>query len=784
MTVFLVAVWASLLGPVTVTPVAGADQPVATLSKAERNVLWTRNIDLVDQARAHVGGWETLEAQASILKDPRVAKWVKDVQQEVTDQEARRREHFDRYVDRAQKHLDKNEIREALVEANRALDYAKDKDDVLKAEWTRRLTDATVAFATELRKEKEWRKAYEVYYNLSTLFEDNKDYEKACEDCLTYARLDVVYEKDANWEERLENIVPRNANDALDRIDKYYVEEADFQKLTAAGLENVLLICDSSVMRETFPGLADEFDREVFRDRLKARLDQVRQSGQFSVRDAKAHFRRALEINEDTVRLPEALMVYEFMSGALKTLDDFTSMIWPVEFKEFDKHTRGDFVGVGISISGGGDRPINVVSPLPNTPAYRAGITAGDQIVKVNDMPLKGVTLTKAVQTITGPIGTDVKLTIYRPSESREFDITLQREKIEIESVMGVRRDPEDPQKWLYMLDEELGIAYVQVISFQDNTVDQLRLAIDEAVADGARGLILDLRFNPGGLLKAAVEVTSLFQSADELVVSTRGLRDRPWSPPQPYHDGPFVSLPLIVLVNEYSASASEIVSGALEDNDRAIVLGERTYGKFSVQKLMELGGSSAHLKLTTARYYLPKGRSLHHEEGATEWGVAPDVEVKLLPKEVARVRLMQQARDLLARAADEKADKDADKSGDEKSDETAKADEGKDQRDEGTEGQKDEVATDDGESAKPEAGTAAKDAQGTEDLEGDELAEGDEEDEEDKLNLEPDPNDVPDVDLQLDTAVLLMRLHLIGENSLELAAGEEDTLKPKVGHP
>jgi len=355
---------------------------------------------------------------------------------------------------------------------------------------------------------------------------------------------------------------------------------------------------------------------------------------------------------------------------------------------------------------------------------------------------------------ITGPIGTEVTLTIFRPSEDRSIEHTLKRALVKIVSVKGITRKPDDPENWDYIIDDVLGVAYVRMGSFQENTVDQLRQAIDEAVADGGRGLILDLRFNPGGLLKSAVEVSQLFLEAGKNVVSTRGLpgREDEWFAPQASSDGPYTNIPMIVLVNEYSASASEIVSGALRDHNRAVVLGERTFGKFSVQKLMRLSrGSETHLKLTTARYYLPSGQSLHHEEGAVEWGVTPAVEVALVPKEIRRVGSIRRNRDVLVAPG------------------AAKSDEAAAQK-----------PTDDEDKVEP----AAPDEDVPLDEGADDEAEDEDEDEddEDKLDLEPDPNELPDVDVQLDTAVLLMRLHLIGETTLRLAAIEHD--KKEQGEP
>jgi len=755
------------------TALAGAE--VASLSRTERLQLWSSSMKLVERVKPDATNNSLLPVNETVQSDPRVPTWLKDYRDELANHEKWRDRDFKKYVEQGKAHLEEHEIVEALIVANRALSNATDKDAFLVSDWIKRLTDEAVAKANGFRTEGEWRKAYEIFYNVSALHEDNREFKKSRKNCLTYARLDAVYTEDGKWAERLEDIVPRNATDALDRIDKYYVEKADFQKITASGFEHLLLLCDSKVMRKTFAGLANDELREEFRARLNARLSRIRRAKHFTVNDAKQHLRRgALKINAQTVDLPQALIIYEFMSGALDPLDEFSSMIWPVEYREFDKHTRGDFVGVGISITGGGIRPINVLSPLEGTPAFRAGVRAGDKITHVDGVSLEGVSLTKAVQMITGPIDTIVTLTILRESESHSMDLPLKRAKIEIASVKGVKRHPKDPERWDYLLDPDFGIGYVRITSFQDNTARQLRSAIEQALSEGAKGLILDLRFNPGGLLKSAVEVTRLFQKRGEKVVSTRGLAERPWSPPDADEDGPFTSLPLIVLANQYSASASEIVSGALEDNDRAIVVGERTFGKFSVQKLMELGGSSAHLKLTTARYYLPLGRSLHHEEGATEWGVAPDFAVKVVPKEIARIRIMQQSNDVLERE-DEKNDDDVDN--------VAEADKQADVPDTkaaGTEnaktltkndGQKEEITD-------PAAGDSDTD---TADLDADTTASSDDQDaDEEELHLEPDPNEVPDIDLQLDTARLLMRLHLLGESTLQLAESKAAAQKRK----
>lgn len=719
----------------------------ADISRAERRELWVRNISTLQGQRSGASAPAIMLDAGALPDDPRVKQWIKEYRETLDFLAKAKLDDYNKYVEWGRKHLEKKQIREALFETNKAHSTAADGEALLKSDWVNQLAVAAADKASDHREAGEWMKAWWIYSRLTNLFEDEKQYDKARHECLTHARLDSMYAADTKWAEHLEDVDVRNVIDALERIKRFYVTKPDFQEITRSGLEQLLLLADSEVMRETLAGLDDDELREEYVRRLGTRLDQVRKSSGLTAGDSKRHFRRAVKINAQTVRLPEEVIIYEFMVGALEPLDDFTSMIWPVESREFEKHTRGDFIGVGISISGGNQNPISVVSPLEDTPAYRAGIQAGDHITHVNGESLEGVSLTKAVRTITGPIDTEVTLTIYRSSTQRSMDFTLKRSLVKIRSVKGLTRNVDSPEDWNHMLDEDQRIAYVRVTSFQENSVDDLRDVVDDLLADGVKGLILDLRFNPGGLLKSAVEMAQLFLGRDDLVVSTQGLHDERWENPKPPHDGPYTSLPLVVLVNVHSASASEIVSGALQDHKRAIIIGERTFGKFSVQKLMTLGGGETHLKLTTARYYLPSGRNLHHDEGATEWGVMPDVEVKTVFKENARIREMRRTSDVLARASSTEELPDS------------------------PDGQNAQTADDDdGDAQKPNEGGDADSEPGEDDLESDDDAEEQEDD--DALDLAPDPNELPDIDAQLDTALLLMRLHLLEESALRVAVG------------
>jgi len=627
----------------------------------------------------------------------------------------------------------------------RALDYAvmaydnsADRDAFQTEPWLRELYQDAVAYAAGLRADKKWLEAHGLYYQLGSIFERDKELKRLRRECLTHARLEVFYTPDSKWEEHLAGIEWRMVEDALWKVDKYYVSDVDFRELTVAGLEQLALLASSPTLAKVFPTLGNEYDRTDFINRINQRIVQAQAADRFSRRTADELFRRALEINTQTVQLPAPVVISEFMSGAMETLDEFSSVIWPVEYREFAKRTEGEFIGVGISISKMPNGNIMVVTPLEDSPAYYAGVKADDVILKVDGQSTEGMSLTKAVETITGPIDTTVTLTIRRKvdGQDQEIDFPLKRKRVTIQSIKGAEHDPTDPQQWEYMLDPDQGIGYIRLVNFQQNTVEHLRKVIEDLRQNqGLKGLILDLRFNPGGLLRSAVETAELFLSKDDKIVSTKGERTREYPIPSRM-TGPFVDLPLVVLINGQSASASEIVSGALKDHNRATIVGERTFGKFSVQNLMQLSGTEAHLKLTTAAYYLPSGKSLHRTDDATEWGVDPNIAVTLVPKELEQVWLMRRDSDVIRppgwQEPQENDTGDAKPPADQPSPEQAEA---------GAEGD-----------APAEGGTEKK------------------EEEPDPDPLPEDPNLRPKIDPQLETALLVLRVQLTDASLPQMA--------------
>jgi carboxyl-terminal processing protease len=320
-------------------------------------------------------------------------------------------------------------------------------------------------------------------------------------------------------------------------------------------------------------------------------------------------FRQVMEIvRKNYVKdVTDKELIQGAIGGMLQSLDAHSSFLTEEMFKELQVETKGEFGGLGIEITLDGGI-LTVVSPIEDTPAFKVGIKPGDKIIKINGEPTKNITLHSAVQQMRGPKGTKVNLTIMREGFKKLKDFTITRDIIHVQSVKKEALDP--------------GYAYVKIVSFQETTDTDLMAAIKELGDDEKiKGLILDLRNNPGGLLDQAVKVTNLFINKGLIVYTDGRVKDQRMdfraSPA-----GTHYKFKMAVLINEGSASASEIVAGALQDHDRALILGTKSFGKASVQTIIPLDNGSG-LRLTTAYYYTPKGRHIQ------KTGILPDVDLK-----------------------------------------------------------------------------------------------------------------------------------------------------------
>jgi carboxyl-terminal processing protease len=309
------------------------------------------------------------------------------------------------------------------------------------------------------------------------------------------------------------------------------------------------------------------------------------------------------------------------LQGMFLTLDPHSQYMDPDSYSQLEKDTEGAFSGVGLHITIR-DGVLTVIAPIPGSPAAHAGVRPWDRIVEIDGKKTEGITILEAVKKLTGPAGTTVTIKVYREGEPDFLTFTLVRKNIKIESV------------YYKMLDDKIG--YVRIAKFSDATSRDLRKAIEFFKEKNAKGIILDLRFNAGGLLKEAIDVSDLFLPKGKVIVSTKG-RIKSQNQEFRSENDPITDLPMIVLVNKASASASEIVAGALKDHKRAILVGvkgSRTYGKGSVQTIEEISHSfekdengnyrPAAIRLTTARYYTPSGKSID------KIGITPDIAVEL----------------------------------------------------------------------------------------------------------------------------------------------------------
>ena len=356
------------------------------------------------------------------------------------------------------------------------------------------------------------------------------------------------------------------------------------------------------------------------------------------------------------------------IEGVLRKLDPYSSYIAPEELDRFRGNIESEFGGIGIQITMNRAQQLTVLSPLVDSPAYRAGILSGDQIIEIDGKSTEDIDLDTATKWLKGKTGSKVELTVIHPGRSKPEKIDITRDRIHVATILGDRRKENDA--WDFMYDEDKGIGYIRVTVFSRSTPDELRKAIKSLKKRNFSGLILDLRFNSGGLLSSAIEVSDMFLEKGR-IVSTKGrnVPERVWDA---HENNTFSGFRMVVLVNRFSASASEIVSACLQDHGRAVVMGERTWGKGSVQNVIPLEHGHSALKLTTASYHRPSGKNIHRFPDASDdddWGVKPDegFAVKLSPADMVALLVRRRHRDVIQ--PHPKVESETDKSSDKKTD-------------------------------------------------------------------------------------------------------------------
>jgi carboxyl-terminal processing protease len=320
-------------------------------------------------------------------------------------------------------------------------------------------------------------------------------------------------------------------------------------------------------------------------------------------------------------------LAHNAIHGLVESLDPHSEYLEAKDNQEFEEDLTGEFGGIGLQVETRQNRVV-VIAPLAGTPSERAGIQRGDEIVSIDGKTVdSSANIDSIVDRLRGKPKTRVALGIFRPVKQQTLNLTLVREVIKIESVRDV-----------HMLDDDIG--YVQLTEFSDHTAEQFGRALEQLVKDGAQSLIIDLRNNPGGLLDSAVEVAEPFFRKNELIVYTQGRKASDREDFRAEVDGDPIALPIAVLINAGSASAAEIVTGALKDTGRAIIVGERSFGKGSVQSVFKLDNGEG-LRLTTAKYFTPAGVSIH------EKGITPNVEVVMTPEEDTKLARQRSRSDI-----------------------------------------------------------------------------------------------------------------------------------------
>jgi carboxyl-terminal processing protease len=547
------------------------------------------------------------------------------------------------------------------------------KQQILDTPIVKQAIERAKSEAAEYEAQGKWFDAYtNCWYWLSVLDKDNEQYKEHADELVEKAGILGSFQ-DSPCEtsrQRFEKVEPSMFEHAIEVIDTTYVNPMfiDYSKMAKKALNRCRLLAE--VVRESFDQIQqshngqsdvleimyrpDSNSVKAWTESLNAIQSDIDKAENGISRERFISiFEQVLIMNSMTVSLPKSTLIAHFAEAALSVLDPHTVIVWPQQVEDFKKSLMGEFSGIGILISKEKGL-LTAASLLPDTPAYKSGLDAGDIIEAVDGVPTKDMSLDCAVKHITGQAGTTVKLTVRTPGDDQSRELSIVRAKIVVQTIRGWQRTTSG--EWKYMLDEKRKIGYVRLTSFSDNTAGEFESVLDQLEEQGMQALILDLRFNPGGLLDSAVDIADKFIQKG-LIVRTQprwGIPDYRSATTSRTHP----DYPLVVLVNQYSASASEIVAGALQDEKyrRAIIIGQRTHGKGSVQQVSYRPGGGAQLKYTIAYYHLPSGQRVESREdmerkGREDWGITPDVKVELTGEELSKLTDVQRDNDVLVKA-------------------------------------------------------------------------------------------------------------------------------------
>ena len=463
-----------------------------------------------------------------------------------------------------------------------------------------------------------------------------------------------------NWIERIDGIDKNMVVRSLDIASSEHINSVSWENLIKGGLDSVQTLGTVPVIAETFENVSNTEARNAWKQAVDEELESFEEYLKHipGKRVLIQTLNRLIDANERTIKLPDGVLLREFGDGAMSKLDKYSAIIWPDESRRFEQQTEGRFVGVGIVIKENNKGEIMVVNPIEGAPAYYGGVQPDDVITAVNGKSSSGWSLNDAVDRITGPKGTAVTLTLRRNGEDDLFDLTLTRDSIKLHSVQGWWKEGlnEDGQPdWNWFVDQENKIGYIKLTGFSEESYTDMLSAIQEMQKEGQpHGLILDLRYNPGGLLPTARRIANLFVSSGTIVSGETANGEELFRMRALPNRAYLSDWPVVILINQGSASASEIVSGCVQAHDAGIIVGQRSWGKGSVQTVHKIS-REANVKLTTQYYRLPSpdggvtpGRLVHKRRGSTDWGVIPDVEVRMSPSQITKSNELRQKADMI----------------------------------------------------------------------------------------------------------------------------------------
>jgi carboxyl-terminal processing protease len=619
----------------------------------------------------------------------RLRRLVAERQRHASDTDASRRDEQAKAIERLREEFAAGEITKALTAAVQAQTLSDSWGEALDDSPIAELVVAAERAAEAASAEGDWLLAQEILFRLRTLHEDvgrNEEFRRhhaGLERINRRIGLLAQYAPRAlhelrgraasrnsperefpafnpefaeDWREQVRGISQAMLAAALRTTVSRHIANLSWRTLLEGGLDAVELFATTPALAENFPALSDPETVASWRRAVAAAREMLANVPEEEI--ARRHYARIvgeLQVaNRATLDLPEAVLFREFGDGAMYAIassheDQYTEIVWPERYRRFQQQVDGRFVGVGILIRHDDRRDIVVVNPLEGSPAWRGGVRPGDTIVEVDGVPTVGWSLNRAVDEITGPAGRPVVLTVRRGEDEETRRIRLVREQIKMRSVNGWWKrdlDTSGEPRWDWWLDPVAGVGYVRLTSFNDESFGDFRSAIAAMRREGTlRGLVLDLRHNPGGLLKSAVDFSNLYLRGGTVVTGEDRFGREEMRIDAQANRAELAGLPTVVLVNQGSASASEIVAGALQAHGAAVVLGDRSFGKGSVQEVHDVSDRAgpAVLKLTTQVYRLPpargesKGRLVHKRPGAEDWGVNPDILVKMTPAQIEK---------------------------------------------------------------------------------------------------------------------------------------------------